>query len=99
MICFVDQFAGISMFSPAARFMLKHLDCELTAMMESSVPPADITSISAFRGSMQKHAKQASNAYCFADLVGALFLMQVSDEKQKAAEASAPQVKRLELFA
>ena len=41
------------------RFTLKHLDTELVKMLETTVPPCDLSSISSFRTAMQKHAKKA----------------------------------------
>lgn len=41
------------------RFMLKHLDGELGKLLEATVPPVDLTAVSAFRAVMMKHAKKA----------------------------------------
>ena len=42
------------------RFMLKHLDVELTALLHNTVPPCDLDAVSAFRLCMQTHAKEVS---------------------------------------
>ena len=39
--------------------MLKHLDGELGKLLEATVPPVDLTAVSAFRAVMMKHAKKA----------------------------------------
>lgn len=52
-------FMNLSMPFCEVRFDLKHLDRELNNLLEATVPPVDITSISAFRTALQKLAKQA----------------------------------------
>ena len=42
-------------------FLLKHLDCELIKLLETSVPPCDLMLVSGFRTALQKHAKQAAS--------------------------------------
>ena len=42
------------------RFLLRHLDQELNRALETAVPPPDLMAISAFRASVQKHAKKAA---------------------------------------
>lgn len=42
------------------RFMLKHLDAQLTSMLESSVPPVDLNLVSSFRMALQKHQNEAA---------------------------------------
>lgn len=41
--------------------MLKHLDCELIKMLESSAPPCDLSLVSSFRAALQKHTKKAGS--------------------------------------
>eukprot|EP00435_Cladocopium_sp_Y103_P048874 s2636_g14.t1 len=41
------------------QFMLRHLDQDLTSCLERTVPPVNLESITAFKISLAKHAKQA----------------------------------------
>ncbi|CAJ1449087.1 unnamed protein product [Effrenium voratum] len=42
-------------------FMMKHADAELTAMLEETVPPVDLSRIGSFRAVIQKYQKQAED--------------------------------------
>lgn len=45
---------------------MRHLDIDLMKMLESTVPPCDLGSVSAFRAAMMKYQKQApSDVTCF----------------------------------
>ena len=41
------------------RFMLRHCDCEMDALLVESVPPIDLQNISVFRAALAKHARKA----------------------------------------
>lgn len=47
---------------PAPRFMSKHGDPDLQALVESTVPPCDLTRVALFHASMSKYEKQAGFA-------------------------------------
>ena len=45
------------------RFMLRHLDTELSNLLENTVPPVDLLAVSVFRMSLNKLAKQACKSF------------------------------------
>ena len=47
---------------------MKHADAELTAMLEETVPPVDLSRIGSFRAVIQKYQKQARGVYFFTTL-------------------------------
>lgn len=40
------------------RFLCRHLDTELTEVLENSVPPVELSRIACFRSAVAKHHKQ-----------------------------------------
>lgn len=47
------------LFPDSLRFLLRHADSDLAALLADSVPPVDIHRIGIFRGACAKYDKQA----------------------------------------
>jgi len=43
----------------ATRFMAKHGDAQLQALLESTVPPCDLAKVSLFNAALNKYEKEA----------------------------------------
>ena len=41
--------------------MFRHCDCDLQALVDSTVPPVDLDKVGAFRYAVQKYQKQAAS--------------------------------------
>lgn len=83
--------------------MLRHLDAELLLLIQNTVPPCDLNSVSAFRQSLQLHTKKAG--CCCAERLTSVFLhassgdggdcswfclQKVADERAQADEKCGP---------
>ena len=51
---------GVCADSGFLRFMHRHLDSELCAFLEQTVPPAQLSFVSVFRIAVEKQSKQAT---------------------------------------
>lgn len=51
------------------RFSLRHGDAEISALLETTVPPADITKVSIFAQPLSKYQKEASFNLLIANLL------------------------------
>ena len=80
---------SLSSFSlGCCRFMFRHLDGDLTTMLEMKVPPAPLESVTAFAAAVAKFEKQAGDL-----LLGRVpddtsnFQVEVTEQREEAEEA------------
>lgn len=97
------QGASLTFIVSTVRFLLRHLDPDLEATLERTVPPVALEAVTAFKISLAKHAKQAGRSkrwFCLAGMSRSPHVdtrepgfvwkssAQVSDDNAKAAEVS-----------